>query len=177
MYIIKNCCFIRDEYFALNRSLAQSVVIHTLFSKMSQQKLQQQQQKFADLFKQLDKSGDGVLTVQELKRGLKEVYGAEVDDKTCIDMFMGIDSDDDQKCTCDEFVKEMCKGSRQEAFKEKFNSADADGSGKLDKAEITRIVKEVNATGITEEEIEKIIAEVDKNNDGQIDYKEFMAMC
>jgi Ca2+-binding EF-hand superfamily protein len=45
---------------------------------------------------------------------------------------------------------------------------DQDHSGKISRAEIKKIIEQAN---ITNENIDKIIDECDKNKDGEIDYK------
>merc|ERR1712232_291319 len=51
-----------------------------------------------------------------------------------------------------------------------FRAFDTDGSGKIDAIELREIL------GKTDAEVKALIAEVDVNNDGMIDFTEFTAM-
>ena len=56
---------------------------------------------------------------------------------------------------------------------EAFTNVDKDKSGKISKDELIVALK---AEKSQEKEIEKLIKQVDKNNDGKIDYNEFLAL-
>lgn len=55
---------------------------------------------------------------------------------------------------------------------EKFDRFDYNGNGRLTRAEIIQGVKELNATGVTEAEIDAVIAHCDSNKDGSVTLRE-----
>ena len=57
-----------------------------------------------------------------------------------------------------------------------FNHFDKDRSGTISKDELREGLREGMAGNVPESEIEAILAEVDKDGDGTIDFKEFTAM-
>lgn len=65
-----------------------------------------------------------------------------------------------------------------------FKDADADGSGKLDKAELASLLKEYYKTeklsrrlSSVQEEIDAAMAEYDTDGNGELDFKEFIFMA
>jgi plastin-1 len=61
-------------------------------------------------------------------------------------------------------------------FKAVFGSFDKDGSGKIDLAELTGVLKELKMYK-NDEETKKLLAEVDKDKGGTIDFNEFLDVC
>jgi hypothetical protein len=59
-----------------------------------------------------------------------------------------------------------------EAYAEEFERHDADGSGTISPDEL-RLVMESLGEDMTEEDFQKLLVEVDKDGDGEVDYEEF----
>ena len=56
-----------------------------------------------------------------------------------------------------------------------FNSFDTDGNGFLDKNELKNAFKDFKG-GLTDAEIDALIAEADVNGDGKVSFEEFVAL-
>ena len=55
-------------------------------------------------------------------------------------------------------------------FRRLFSAVDSDGSGKLDVAEVMKVMADIGEK-VTEAEVRAIIAEVDVNGDNEIDFQ------
>lgn len=74
----------------------------------------------------------------------------------------------------DEFVAVMSAFMPQdesEQLRQAFAMIDADGSGKINSAELQNILRSLGEQNMPSEEIEEIIREIDLDGDGQIDYE------
>ena len=67
----------------------------------------------------------------------------------------------------------LFKLQNDEKLMKAFEHFDTDNSGYITKDELVEALKEY---GSADENIEQILAEVDKDNDGRIDYEEFCEM-
>ena len=56
-----------------------------------------------------------------------------------------------------------------------FRSFDKNGDGRIDKSELDAVFKELHVT-VSPEEIQKMIAMADKDQQGSLDYNEFMEL-
>ena len=68
---------------------------------------------------------------------------------------------------------EMEPEELQNTVLDMFLAADDDGNGYLDRKEFKRVLKEADL-GLTKKDIRNVMAECDENDDGVIEYKEFM---
>jgi len=73
-------------------------------------------------------------------------------------------------------VHDLTKEELQAALADIFDSADADGSGTLDREEFARCLRDV-AVDLTDDEINYLLANVDENDDGVIDFREFQPVA
>ena len=58
-------------------------------------------------------------------------------------------------------------------LKKKFEEADSDGSGVIDKDELKALLAKVTGEAPSDDEVEKMMKSVDSSGDGTIDFKEF----
>ena len=65
--------------------------------------------------------------------------------------------------------------SEEEEMMTAFKVFDKDGSGTISHNEMKQVMKNLGEK-LTDEEIDELIKEADKDNDGEVDYKEFVAM-
>lgn len=66
---------------------------------------------------------------------------------------------------------------KEEKLLHAFKMLDLDGNGRISKEELREVLgKEMKAEDNSEEYWERMVNEVDKNGDGEIDYSEFIDM-
>lgn len=127
-----------------------------------------------ETFIAMDKNGDGHLTLEEIKEGLKKIG---YDDENIEELYKKIDTDGSGLIDYTEFLSSTVQQKeilKQDKLTEAFKAFDKDGSGKISTSEIFTILK------ITGEEDKKKINEIvnkfDVNKDGEIDLEEFIYM-
>ena len=74
------------------------------------------------------------------------------------------------------FVHGMSRDELDWMLRSVFERCDADGSGYLDRKEFTKALKSAEV-GLTKKEINLLLSEVDFNDDGVIEYAEFVPVC
>ncbi|XP_062569985.1 squidulin-like [Saccostrea cucullata] len=124
---------------------------------------------WSDKFDEFDSSGNGQLTIVELRDALKGM-GANLSDAEIASMFSDIDADESKSISKDEFIRQMTKKNRQDAFKEFFAENDTDGSGSLTADEIRKFADKDSGASV-----EDILKQCDVNSDGKITLDEFLA--
>ena len=133
-----------------------------------------------EAFHKADTDGDGKLSHEELK-DLIQSLGLEEDEEKLNKFVMEVDADNDGTIDLDEFqliVDKMNSKTTmtfEEQLRETFELYDVDGSGGLDQEEITQLMATLGHD-LTDEEVSDMIAEVDGDGNGDIDYDEFVAM-
>ncbi|KAK4834506.1 hypothetical protein QYF36_023968 [Acer negundo] len=128
-----------------------------------------------EMFKMIDTDGSGQITFEELKVGLKK-FGANLDESEIYDLMKAADIDNSGTIDYGEFVAatlHLNKFEREDHLFAAFSYFDRDGSGYITADEIQRACEEF---GIEDVRLEDMIGEVDQDNDGRIDYNEFVAM-
>ncbi|GAA0161837.1 non-receptor serine/threonine protein kinase [Lithospermum erythrorhizon] len=128
-----------------------------------------------EMFKAMDTDNSGAITFDELKVGLKK-YGSTLKDTEIHDLMDAADVDNSGTIDYGEFVAatiHLNKLEREEYLVAAFQYFDKDGSGYITVDELQQACAE---HGMTDVVIEDIISEVDQDNDGRIDYGEFVAM-
>lgn len=72
-------------------------------------------------------------------------------------------------------IRREQEAARIEAeLKQQFDLFDIDGNGSIDCDEFCKILPEVWGLEVSREEVEQLIAKVDSNNDGNVDFEEFI---
>ena len=128
------------------------------------------------VFEAFDKQKDGQITYDELKQGLIQLKSRNIKENDIIALFKSIDVDQNGKIDYTEFLAatiQKVNYYRNERLWEAFCMYDKDNNGHITKEEL---IKALKAEKSQEKEIEKYIQAVDKNGDGKIDYKEFLAL-
>ncbi|CAN1305037.1 Calcium-dependent protein kinase 4 [Linum perenne] len=121
-----------------------------------------------EMFKSMDTDSSGAITFDELKAGLRR-YGSTMKDTEIRDLMDAADVDNSGTIDYGEFIAatiHLNKLEREEHLVAAFRYFDKDGSGYI-------TVDELHMTDVF---LEDIIREVDQDNDGRIDYGEFVAM-
>ncbi|KAJ7974813.1 Calcium-dependent protein kinase [Quillaja saponaria] len=128
-----------------------------------------------ELFKMIDADNSGQITFEELKAGLKRV-GANLKESEIYDLMQAADVDNSGTIDYGEFIAatlHLNKIERQDHLFAAFSYFDKDGSGYITQDELQQACEEF---GIEDVRLEDMIREIDQDNDGRIDYNEFVAM-
>ncbi|XP_051137620.1 calcium-dependent protein kinase 26 [Andrographis paniculata] len=128
-----------------------------------------------EMFKTMDTDNSGAITFDELKAGLRK-YGSTLKDTEIRDLMDAADVDNSGTIDYGEFIAatiHLNKLEREEHLLAAFQYFDKDGSGYITVDELQQACVE---HGMTDVLLEDIIKEVDQDNDGRIDYGEFVAM-
>ncbi|KAI3705282.1 hypothetical protein L1987_75517 [Smallanthus sonchifolius] len=126
------------------------------------------------MFQMIDTDNSGHITFDELKAGLKRV-GANLKESEIYDLMQAADVDDSGTIDYGEFVAatlHMSKIEKENHLFVAFSYFDKDGSGYITADELQHACEEF---GI-DVPFEELIQDVDQDNDGRIDYNEFVAM-
>ncbi|PKI42951.1 hypothetical protein CRG98_036749 [Punica granatum] len=128
-----------------------------------------------EMFKMIDTDNSGHITLEELKIGLEKV-GANLQESEIIGLMEAADIDNSGTMDYGEFIAAMLhlnKVQREDHLFAAFNYFDKDGSGYITPDELQAACEQF---GLRDVHLEDIIREVDQDNDGRIDYSEFVAM-
>jgi len=130
------------------------------------------------LFRVLDKNGDGLISQEEMKSCGNRFNSQEIEA-----IFAIGDTNNDGEIDLNEFISVMCPSASTvvgrlskmyktlEEIKNGFKKLDKDNDGQISKQEMAQ-------SGMNDQEVNAIFALGDSNNDGQIDLDEFIAvMC
>jgi calcium-dependent protein kinase len=129
------------------------------------------------IFKQMDVSGDGSLTYDELREGWKKYYkNSPFSEQEFNQLIKDLDADGSKSIEYEEFLRATL--NMEQILTEKnlqmaFKYFDKDGSGKLSADEIKSVLGIINNDQESGLLVKKIIAEFDQNGDGEVSYDEF----
>jgi len=128
-----------------------------------------------EMFKMIDADNSGQITFEELKVGLKKV-GANLQESEIYALMQAADVDNNGTIDYGEFLAatlHLNKVEREDHLFAAFQYFDKDGSGYITADELQVACEEF---GLGDVKLEDMIGEVDQDNDGRIDYNEFVAM-
>ncbi|GAB4836209.1 Mitogen-activated protein kinase cpk1 [Ancistrocladus abbreviatus] len=128
-----------------------------------------------EMFKMIDTDNSGQITYEELKAGLEKV-GANLKESEIYDLMQAADVDNSGTIDYGEFIAatlHLNKIEKEDYLFAAFSYFDKDGSGYITADELQQACEEF---GIEDVRLEEMIREVDQDNDGTIDYNEFVAM-
>ena len=188
-FIIKNSTIKKNENSAFNK-ISLKNCLQTFSSK---QKLHQASvafivhqmsntkmvQKLTEIFKELDESGEGLLSMEELKKGYKKFFTDSLTDSEFDEIMKTIDQDKSGQISIEEFLRATVNYENlvtEKNLKYAFDYFDKDHSGYLSPDEIKEVLGLNDNSEETKKLVNDIMKEVDTNGDGQISYEEFKAM-
>ncbi|RDX73743.1 Calcium-dependent protein kinase 2, partial [Mucuna pruriens] len=128
-----------------------------------------------EMFKTIDTDNSGQITFEELKIGLKK-FGANLNESEIYDLMQAADVDNSGTIDYGEFIAatlHLNKVDREDHLVAAFAYFDKDGSGYITQDELQKACEEF---GLGDVRMEEMLREADQNNDGRIDYNEFVAM-
>ncbi|CAL9772940.1 unnamed protein product [Musa acuminata subsp. burmannicoides] len=128
-----------------------------------------------EMFKMIDTDNSGQITFEELKVGLERV-GAKLKESEIYALMQAADVDNSGTIDYDEFIAatlHLNKIEKEDHLFAAFQYFDKDGSGYITADELQQACEEF---GMGDVRLEEMIREADQDNDGRIDYNEFVAM-
>ena len=130
-----------------------------------------------EMFLKFDANNDGFITLDELQSGyqdLQQIFHMQAPDVMAL--MKSADLNGDGRIDYAEFIAAAYEKSlllSQQNLRAAFNMMDVDGDGTLTKDELMQVFGDANVTERGEQIWDEIVASVDSNNDGIIDFEEF----
>ncbi|XP_042483070.1 calcium-dependent protein kinase 17-like [Macadamia integrifolia] len=128
------------------------------------------------MFKNMDTDSSGTITLEELKQGLSK-QGTKLSEYEVKQLMEAADADGNGTIDYDEFITatmHLNRMDREEHLYTAFQYFDKDKSGFITTEELEQALREF---GMHDgRDIKEILSEVDGDNDGRINYDEFVAM-
>ena len=132
--------------------------------------------KFVEIFKSIDENNDGVLSMEEIRKGVEECkFDGKINADDVVNMFNEMDIDKNGLVNYTEFVSALMdyeKSIKQEHLIACFQNYDADHSGKISFKEFCKILRPQNEK--ERKELKELYDRFDDNGDGEIDIDEFI---
>ncbi|NXP50292.1 CALMS protein, partial [Heliornis fulica] len=133
---------------------------------------------FKEAFSLFDRDGDGSISTKELGTVMRSL-GQNPTEAELQDMVGEVDADGSGAVDFPEFLSLMARKMREadgeEEIREAFRVFDKDGNGYISAAELRHVMTNLGEK-LTDEEVDEMIKEADCNNDGQVNYEEFVRM-
>ena len=129
------------------------------------------------LFFELDVKGVGVITKEELFKGMEECFGSKITREEAEEIFSNIDYDNNGTISFDEFVKAAIDKKKlltDEKLKAAFALFDRNGDGDIEANELKEVIGD--DSNIDNSVWLQMIQEVDLDGNGVIDFEEFKDM-
>lgn len=123
------------------------------------------------MFKEMDTSGDGRLTYDELRKGFEKIIGQQITDVELEKIITDIDQDNNGFIEYEEFLRVALNKNTllsQKNLKLAFDNFDENGDGSLSINEIKKVLGTSN-----NEYMAELIKRIDANGDGEISFDEF----
>ncbi|VVB09962.1 unnamed protein product [Arabis nemorensis] len=138
----------------------------------------QKRREIEDIFNLFDIDGSGTIDARELHVAMR-ILGFEMNDEQINELMAEVDKDQSGAIDFDEFVYMMTTkfGERDsiEELSKAFKIIDHDNNGKISHHDIKQIAKELGEN-FTDNDIEEMIEEADRDKDGEVNLEEFMKM-
>uniref|UniRef100_A0A1B6CM56 EF-hand domain-containing protein n=1 Tax=Clastoptera arizonana TaxID=38151 RepID=A0A1B6CM56_9HEMI len=137
---------------------------------------EEQKADIKEAFDMFDKEGNGKIDTKELKIAIRAL-GFEPKKEEIKKMLSEIDKEDTGVLSYEEFLMLMAqkmteKDSKEEIMKA-FRLFDDDETGKISFKNLKRVAKELGEN-LTDEELQEMIDEADRDGDGEINQDEFL---
>ena len=155
-----------EKYSKLNL-VQKSIINFTAFHLTSKET-----KEFVEMFKSLDENSDGVLSIEEIKKGVEQSkFGAKGDN--IIKIFEEMDIDKNGLINYTEFISALMDYDKikENQILECFNSYDADESGKISFKEFCDMIKPQSEE--EKNELKDLYDKFDTDGDGEISLQEF----
>ena len=145
---------------------------------MTEQLTKEQIAEFKTAFALFDKDGNGTISTKELGC-IKRAYGHDHTEAELEDMIAEFDTGGDGTIDFEEFLimmeRKMAETESEQDIGETFKVFDKDGNGFISADELRHVINNLGEK-LTDDEVEKLIREADIDDDGQINYEEFVTL-
>lgn len=137
----------------------------------------EQTAKFHEAFDRVDTNKDGKISVQELGEVMTQM-GKNLSEEELKAVIAGVDSDGDGAINFEEFmgamekVKSPSRGNEQE-LRAVFSVFDQNGDGHITIEELKQAMTQLGEK-LSQEELDAMIREADVDQDGKVNYEEFV---
>lgn len=135
-----------------------------------------QHAEFKEAFDEFDKDGSGTISTKELLLVMRSIGQNPTEDEI-LELVMESDLNGDGTIDFEEFAEMMKKKSSEtdqtEGLKEAFKIFDRNKNGQIETVELKNVLNMMGQS-LTDEEFEMFWREADLNNDGKLDYDEFI---
>jgi len=134
------------------------------------------------IFLELDEDNSGMLSMDEIEQALSK-FNVTGNVRAEMRMIMGeMAEDSDSNISYSKFIAATIQKQhylKEEVCKAAFHLFDADDDGYISKKDLVILLANGNedfGVGVSEDEVNDIMNEVDRSGDGEISYEEFMEM-
>ncbi|CAA7035838.1 unnamed protein product [Microthlaspi erraticum] len=138
----------------------------------------QKRREIREVFDLFDIDGSGSIDARELNVAMRSL-GFEMNNEQINELMAEVDKDQSGAIDFDEFVHMMTTkfGERDstDELSKAFKILDHDNNGKISQRDIKVIAKELGEN-FTDNDIEEMIEEADRDKDGEVNLEEFMKM-
>ena len=135
----------------------------------------------------LDTDGDGSVSTRELADVLRTMrVKFKLSEGDIRKIIKEIDVDGNGSITVDEYMNNMKDKTNKDAIhraliqrssiRREFHKYDADGSGYISKDELKQVLKKRSKLDFSDYQIQELLEDADMDDNGKIDYEEFVVM-
>lgn len=133
---------------------------------------------FKETFSMFDKNGDGTITTAEFGTVMRSL-GQDPTEEYLQATIAKVDANGNGSMEFEEFLELMTEhmevDESEENMRDTFNAFDLNQDGRITGRELKTAMKNLG-NDLTDEDIEKMIKEADLDNDGCVNYDEFVRM-
>ena len=135
--------------------------------------LKKEEEHLRKIFKAFDEQDKGVISKEDFKNQIKNIYGDVISDEITNNIYKQLDLDNSGEISYNEFLTSVIDSKKiltEDRLQKAFSMFDKDGNGRLSLEEIKIFF------GGNDKTWKKVLKEIDDNGDGEVDFNEFKKM-